>query len=178
MKKVNAILIVGVFVVAIALTMGCIDEKEKEEMNEIKTVIVYVNTNDDYSQYAALGAAFDLKANKKIETVAIFYGPGGIDATAKGSLAEYKLTSTIKEILANQYPDVLTVEMLPDNLELLARFMNSELDVQFYSCGSFNMVMEEVSLIDELKDVEDFITPLKISDALDAGLNADKVIWL
>lgn len=175
-KKTNAMLIVGVFVVAIALTIGCIDEKE--EMDEIKTVIVYVNTDDDFSQYAALGAAFDLKANKKIENVAIFYGPGGIDVTTKGSLAEYKLTSTIKEILANQYPDVLTVEMLPDDLESLARFLNSELGVKFYCCGTFCMVTEEVTTIDELKDVEDFITPLKVSDALDAGLNADKVIWL
>ena len=177
-QKVNAMLIVGVIVVAIVLTIGCVDNEEKEKMNEIKTVVVFVNTNDDYSQYGALGAAFDLKANKKIENVIVFYGPSGIDVTTKGSLAEYKLTPTIKQILVNQYPDVLTVEMLPDNLEQLARFLNRELGVNFYSCATFNMAMEEVTTIDELKDIEDFITPLKISDALDAGLNADKVIWL
>lgn len=170
-------LVVGVIVVAIGLTIGCIS-KEPEEMKKIKTVVVFVNTNDDYSQYGALGAAFDLKADKKIENVAIFYGGGGIDVTTKGSLAEYELTPTIKQILVNQYPDVLTVEMLPDNLEQLARFLNSELGVNFYSCATFNMAMEEVTTIDELKDVEDFITPLKVPDALDAALNADKVIWL
>ena len=175
MQKVKAILIVGVIVATIALTIGCVD-KEPEEMDKIKTAIVYVNTHDiPFNQYGALGAAFDLKANKKVENVIVFYGPGGIEMTKKGSLAKYELTPAIKETLANQYPN-LTADMLPDNLELLARFLNSELGVSFYSCGTFNAVMEGVTHIDEVKDVEDFITPLKISDALGAYMDADVVI--
>ena len=174
MQKLNAILIVGVFVVAIALTMGCISEKE--EMNEIKTAIVYVNTHDiPFNQYAALGAAFDLKVNKKIENVVVFYSSGGIEMTKKGSLAKYELTPAIKETIANQYPSVLTADALPDNLELLARYLD-EIGVGFYSCGTFNAVMEGVTNIEEVRDVEDFITPLKIPDAVGAYMNADVVI--
>jgi len=175
MKKVNAMLLVSALVVAIALTIGCVD-KEPEEMNEIKTAIVYVNTHDiAFNQYGALGAAFDLKANKKVENVIVFYGPGGIEMTKKGSLAKYELTPAIKETIANQY-DGLNPEDLPDNLEMLARFLNSELGVDFYCCGTFNAVMEGVTNIEEVKDVEDFITPLKIPDALGAYMGADVVI--
>lgn len=175
MQKVKAILLVGVLVAAIALTIGCVD-KEPEEMDEIKTAIVYVNTHDiAFNQYGALGAAFDLKANKKVENVVVFYGPGGIEMTKKGSLAKYKLTPEIKETIANQY-DGLNVDDLPDNLELLARFLSNELGVSFYSCGTFNMVMEGVTKIEEVTDVEDFITPLKIPDALGAYMGADVVI--
>jgi len=176
MRKLIAMLLVSALVVVMALAIGCIGEEDK--MDEIKTVVVYVNTQDvAFNQYAALGAAFDLKADKKVKTVIVFYGPGGIEMTKKGSLAKYELTPAIKEIIANQYPSV-TADMLPGNLELLARYLNSELGVQFYSCGSFNMVMEGVTSIEEVKDVEDFITPLKIPDALGAGLGADKIIFL
>ncbi len=147
-------------------------------MEKIKTVVVYVNTQDvAFNQYGALGAAFDLKADKKIENVIVFYGPGGIEMTKKGSLAKYELTPAIKEVIAGQY-DSLTADMLPDNLELLARYLNSELGVQFYCCGTFNAVMEGVSNIDKVEDIEDFITPLKIPDALGAGLGADRIIFL
>lgn len=174
----NKIVIVALILVAIAMiSAGCID-KDKEEMEEIKTVVVYVNTQDvAFNQYAALGVAFDLKADKNIENVIVFYGPGGIEMTKKGSLAKYELTPAIKEVIAGQY-DSLTADMLPDNLEQLARYLNSVLGVQFYSCGSFNAVMEGVTSIEGVKDVEDFITPLRILDAVGAGLGADKIIFL
>lgn len=177
-EKVNKIVIAALILVTITMiSAGCID-KDKEEMEEIKTVVVYVNTQDvAFNQYGALGAAFDLKADKKIENVIVFYGPGGIEMTKKGSLAKYKLTPAIKEVIAGQY-DSLTADVLPDNLELLARFLHTELGVDFYCCGSFNAVMENVTDIDKVEDVEDFITPLKIPDAVGAGLNADRTIFL
>ena len=174
MKKVNAMLIVGVFVIAIALTIGCVDKEQKEEMNN---VIVYLNSGEGFSVYASLAVAFDLKADKKIESVAVFFGPDAIEISKKGVLATYPLTADTKTLIASQY-DSLTPDMLPDNLEQLARFLNSELGVAFYSCGTFNALTEEVTSIEDIKDVEDFITPLKIPDAVGAGLNADKVIWL
>lgn len=177
-EKVNKIVIAALILVTITMiSAGCID-KDKEEMEEIKTVVVYVNTQDvAFNQYGALGVAFDLKADKNIENVIVFYGPGGIEMTKKGSLAKYELTLAIKETIANQYPS-LTADALPDNLELLARYLNSELGVQFYSCGTFNAVMEGVRYIEDVRGVEDFITPLKIPDAVGAGLNADRTIFL
>ena len=165
--------LVGVIVVAIGLTMGCVD-KETEKMDN---VIVYLNSEEDFSVYASLAVAFDLKADKKIYNVAVFFGPNAIEISKKGVLATYPLTADTKTLIASQY-DGLNPEDLPDNLELLARFLNMELGVKFYSCATFNALTEEVTSIDDIKDVEDFITPLKIPDAVGAAAGADKIVWL
>lgn len=175
MQKAKAMFLVGALVIGIALTMGCVEETEK--MDEIKTVVVYVNTKEDFNQYAGLAVAFDLKADKKIENVVVFYGPAAIGMSKKGALAKYPLTPDTKALIASQY-DSLTPDMLPDNLELLARYLNSELGVKFYSCGTFNALTEGVTSIDDVEDVEDFITPLRIPDAVGAAAGADKIVWL
>ncbi|GAH50024.1 unnamed protein product [marine sediment metagenome] len=179
MKKPNAVLLVCVIIAIIALMMGCVDNEEDEEMNEINSLLIYVNSGMDkpFNQYASLVMAFTAKTVYNVPEVTVFYGPSGVEMVKKGTLAQLPIDDGLKALVANQFEN-LNPEDLPDNLELLARFEKEQLGVNFASCATFHVVSGFATAIEDTSNVEDFITPLKIPDAVGAGLGADKIIFL
>jgi len=148
-------------------------------MAGIKNLLIIVNSGPDkpYNQYAAYVVAFVAKQTAKIENVTIFYGPQGVVMTKKGELAKLTIQDPVKELIASQI-DGLSASDLPDNLEQLARFEKEKLGVNIATCGTFHVIDGFAKTIDDTSNIEDFITPLKIPEAGEALLSADKVHYL
>jgi len=150
-----------------------------EEMEKVDSLLIYVNSgmNKPYNQYAALVVAFTAKAVYKVPEVTVFYGPNGVEMVKKGTLAQLPIDDGLKALVAGQFEGV-TPEDLPDNLEQMARFEKDQLGVNFASCGTFHVVDGFATAIEDTTNVEDFVTPMKVPDAVGAALGADKIVWL
>jgi len=148
-------------------------------MPEVKNLVIVVNSGADkaYNQYAAYVVAFMAKQIAKIDNVTVFYGPYGISMTKKGELAKLAITPEVKELIASQL-DGLSAADLPDNLEQLARFEKDKLGVTIVSCGTFNVIDGLATSIDDKSNIEDFVTPVRLTQAVGGMLGADKVHYL
>jgi predicted peroxiredoxin len=148
-------------------------------MADVKNFLIVVNSGKDhpYNHYAAYVVAFLAKKLGHIEKVSIYYGPEGVAVTKKGELAKLDIQDSVKELIASQVDD-LNASDLPANLEQLARFEKNNLGVQIYSCGTFHVIDGIGKSLDDLSNVEDFITPLRLPQAAEALLGADKIHYL
>lgn len=148
-------------------------------MAEIKNFLIVVNSGPDkaYNHYAAYVVAFLAKQLAKIENVTIYYGPYGIGMTKKGELAKLAIQSSVKELVASQI-EGLSASDLPDNLEQLARFEKENLGISIVSCGTFHVIDGAGKAIDDTSGIENFITPVKLPQAAEALLGAEKIHYL
>lgn len=148
-------------------------------MAQIQNFLIVVNSGPDkpFNQYAAYVVAFMAKKLAGIPTVSIYYGPYGVAMARKGELAKLALDASLKELVAGQI-EGLSASDLPDNLEQLARFVKEQLGVGIYSCGTFHVVQGIGKNIEDTTSSEDFITPLKLPQAAEALLGADKIHYL
>jgi len=156
-----------------------IKEKRKEtKMPETKNLLIIVNSASDkpYNQYAAYVVAFMAKQVAKIDAVTVFYGPEGVTMTKKGELAKFNITSEVKELIASQIEGLSAFE-LPDNLEQLARFVKDKLGVTIASCGTFHVIDGFAKAVDDTSQIDDFIAPVKLPQAAEAILSADKILY-
>jgi len=148
-------------------------------MAEVKNFLIVVNSGADkpYNHYAAYVVAFMAKQIAKIDSVTLYYGPYGIGMTKKGELAKLAITSEVKELIASQI-EGLSASDLPDNLEQMARFEKEKLGVNIVSCGTFHVIAGAGKTIDDKSGLEDFITLVKLPQAAEAMLGADKIHYL
>ena len=148
-------------------------------MPETKNFLIVVNTGADkpYNQYAAYVVAFMAKQIAKIPNVTIYYGPYGIGMTKKGELAKLAIQGSVKELIASQI-EGLSPSDLPDNLEQMARFEKNTLGVNIVSCGTFHVLDGAGKTIDDTSNIEDFVAPVKLPQAAEALLGADKIHYL
>ncbi len=152
-------------------------EKRKMKIKKIEKLLIYVNSGMDrpYSQYASYAVAFTAKKIHSIPDVMVFYGPQGVEVAKKGNLAKLEFSEGVKKLIAGQF-DGLKPEDLPDNLELMARFVKDTLGVKIGSCATFHVVSGFATSVDDTSNIEDFILPVKIPDAVEAALSADKIL--
>ena len=124
-------------------------------MSDVKNFLIVVNSGVDhpYNHYAAYVVAFLAKKLAGIENVSLYYGPEGVAVTRKGELAKLKIDSSVKELIAGQ------VEGLN-------------------ACGTFHVIDGIGKDLDDLSNSEDFVVPLKLPDAAQALLGADKIHYL
>ena len=148
-------------------------------MAKVNSLLIVVNSGTDkpYNHYAAYAVAFMGKQVAKIENVTVYYGPHGIGMTRKGELAKLAIQNSVKELVASQI-EGLSASELPDNLEQLARFEKDKLGVNIVSCGTFHVIDGAGKTLDDTSNIEDFITPVKLPQAADAILGADKIHYL
>jgi predicted peroxiredoxin len=148
-------------------------------MADVKNFLIVVNSGVDkpYNHYASYVVAFLAKQLAKIDTVTIYYGPLSIGMTKKGELAKLAITSEIKELIASQI-EGLSANDLPDNLEQMARFEKDKLGVNIVSCGTFHVIDGAGKTIDDISNIEDFVIPVKLPQAAEAILGADKIHYL
>ena len=154
-------------------------EKEMGEMEEVENLLIFVNSGVDkpFNQYASLAIAFTAKTVYKVPTVTIYYGPNGVEMAKKGMLAQLPIDDNLGNLIASQF-EGLTLEDLPNNLEDLARFEKDQLGVNFASCATFHVVNGFADTLEDTTNIEDFVTPVKIPDAVGAALGADKTVVL
>jgi hypothetical protein len=148
-------------------------------MTDVKNFLIVVNSGVDkpYNHYASYVVAFLAKQLAKIDTVTIYYGPLSIGMTKKGELAKLAITSDIKDLIASQI-EGLSANDLPDNLEQMARFEKDKLGVNIVSCGTFHVIDGAGKTIDDISNIEDFVIPVKLPQAAEAILGADKIHYL
>jgi len=112
----------------------------------------------------------------KIDTVTVFYGPQGVLMAKKGQLAKLTISQEGKELIAGQI-EGLSASDLPNNLERLVRFVKDKLGVTIASCGTFHIIGGFAKTIDDTSQIDDFITPVKLPQAAEAMLSADKILY-
>jgi predicted peroxiredoxin len=130
-----------------------------------------------FSQYASYAIAFTAKKIHNIPDVMVYYGPQGVEMVKKGNLAKLTFPAEVKELIAGQF-EGLKPEDLPDNLEQMARFVKDDLGVKIGSCATFHVVSEFATSVEDTTNIEDFVMPVKIPDAVEAALTADKILSL
>lgn len=147
-------------------------------MENIKNMLIIVNNGMDkpYNQYASYVVAFMAKQIAKIENVTVYYGPYGLEMSKKGNLASLKMTDDIKELIASQLEGV-TKDALPDNLEVMARFVKDQLGINIVSCATFNVIDGISKNLDDTSQIEDFITPVKLPLVAQTLIGADKIVY-
>jgi len=148
-------------------------------MPEVKNMLIVVNSGADkaYNHYAAYVVAFLAKQVAKVDTVTVYYGPYGVAMTKRGELAKLGITRDIKELIAGQIEGLSPAD-LPDNLAELARFEKDKLGVNIVSCGTFHVINGVGKTIEDTSNIEDFVTPVKLPQAAQAILTADKIHYL
>jgi len=149
------------------------------KIKKIEKLLVIVNSGMDrpFSQYASYAIAFTAKKIHNIPDVMIFYGPQGAEMAQKGNLAKLAFSEDVKKLIAGQF-EGLNPEDLPDNLELLARHLKEAMGVNIGSCATFHVVGGFATSVEDTTNIEDFIMPVKIPDAVEAALSADKILYL
>jgi predicted peroxiredoxin len=147
-------------------------------MADIKNLLIIVNNGMEkaYNQYASYVVAFMAKQAAGIENVTVYYGPHGVQMSKKGNLSKLEINDDVKELISSQLEGV-TKDALPDNLELMARFVKEKLGVNIVSCGTFNVIDGISKDLDDTTEMEDFITPVKLPEAAQALLGADKILY-
>jgi Predicted peroxiredoxins len=148
------------------------------KIKKIEKLLIFVNSGMDrpYSQYASYVVAFTAKKIHNIPDVMIYYGPQGVDVVKKGNLAKLTCSEDVKKLIASQF-DGLEPEDLPDNLEQMAIFVKDTLGVKIGSCATFHVVDGFAASVDDTSQIEEFIMPVKIPDAVEAALSADKILF-
>jgi predicted peroxiredoxin len=156
-----------------------IAKRRIKDMAEVNSLLIVVNSGADkpYNHYAAYVVAFMGKQVAKIKNVTVYYGPYGVGMTTKGELAKLAIQISVKELVASQI-EGLSASDLPDNLEQLARFEKDKLGVNIVSCGTFHVIDGAGKTLDDTSNIEDFITPIKLPQAAEAILGADKIHYL
>jgi len=145
-------------------------------MQEVKDLLIIVNSGPEaaYNQYAAYVVAFMAKQIAKVENVTVFYGPQGVRMAKKGALADFKIEGSVKELIADQI-EGLSAGDLPDNLEKLARYLKESMGVNIASCGTFHVIDGFAKGV--TSNIADFITPLRLPQAAEAIMKADKILY-
>ncbi|MCD6209813.1 MAG: hypothetical protein N2V71_04900 [Methanophagales archaeon] len=148
------------------------------EIKKIEKLLVIVNSGMDkpYNQYASYAIAFAAKKIHNIPDVMIFYGPQGTEMAKKGNLAKLTFSEDVKKLIAGQF-EGLNPEDLPDNLEQMARFVSDSLGVKIGSCATFHVAGGFATSVEDTTNIEDFIMPVKIPDAVEGALSADKILY-
>jgi predicted peroxiredoxin len=148
-------------------------------MAETKNFLIVVNTPParPFNHYAAYVVAFLAKKLGNVPTVNIYYGPEGVTMTRKGELAKLGCDADLKNLIAGQI-EGLSPDDLPDNMEQMARFCKDQLGVGIFSCGTFHVVAGVGKDLDDTSGIEDFVVPLKLPQAAEALLGADKIHYL
>jgi len=139
-------------------------------------IIVNSATEKPYNQYASYVVAFLAKKLAKVPNVTLYYGPHGVGMTRRGTLAGLAIEDSVKKLIAGQL-EGLSASDLPDNLEQLARFVKDRLGVQIASCATFNVIDGLASSVDDTSRLENFITPVKLPQAAEALMLADKILY-
>jgi predicted peroxiredoxin len=147
-------------------------------MSQPENLLIIVNSGVDkaYNQYAAYVVAFMAKQIAKIRNVTVYYGPQGVGIVKKGTLASFTIQDSVKRLIADQV-EGLSPKDLPDNLEKLARFEKDQLGVNLVSCATFHVIDGFATTVDDKSNIEDFITPVKLPQAAEALLGADKIVY-
>jgi predicted peroxiredoxin len=147
-------------------------------MPQVENLLIIVNSGSDkaYNQYAAYVVAFMAKQIANIKNVTIYYGPQGIGIAKKGALAGFPIQDSVKRLIADQI-EALSPSDLPDNLERLARYEKDQLGVSIVSCATFNVIDGLATTVDDVSNIEDFIAPVKLLQAAEAILGADKILY-
>ena len=147
-------------------------------MAQAGNLLIIVNTGTDtpYNQYAAYVVAFMAKQIGNIANVTVYYGPQGVGVARKGTLAGFAIQNSVKNLIADQL-EGLSASDLPDNLEQLARFVKDQLGVNIVSCATFHVIQGFASAVDDIANIEDFITPVTLPQAAEALLGADKIVY-
>ncbi len=148
------------------------------KIKKIEKLLVIVNSGMDkpYNQYASYAIAFAAKKIHNIPEVMIFYGPQGVEMAKKGNLAKLTFSEDLKKLIAEQF-EGLSPDDLPDNLEQMARQLKDAMGVVIGSCATIHVASGFASSIDDTSNIEDFITPVKIPDAAEGALSADKILY-
>lgn len=148
-------------------------------MAETKSFLIVVNTPPErpLNHYASYVVAFLAKKLGNVPTVNIYYGPEGVGMTRKGELAKLGCDADLKKLIAGQI-EGLSPEDLPDNMEQMARFCKDQLGVGIFSCGTFHVVTGVGKDLEDTSGIEDFVVPLKLPQAAEALLGADKIHYL
>ena len=143
-----------------------------------ENLLIIVNTGMDkpYNHYASYVVAFLAKKLGNVKNVTIYYGPNGVSMTKKGTLAGLAIENSVKNLIADQL-EGLSASDLPDNLEQLARFEKDQLGVNIVSCATFNVIDGLASSVDDTSKLEDFIIPVKLPQAAEALMAADKILY-
>jgi len=149
------------------------------KIKKIEKLLIIVNSGMDrpFSQYASYAIAFTAKKIHNIPDVMVFYGPQGAEMARKGNLAKLEFSEDVKKLIAGQF-EGLKPEDLPDNLEQMARFVKDSMGVKIGSCATFHVVGGFATSVEDTSNIEDFIMPVKIPDAVEAALTADKIMVL
>ena len=152
-------------------------KKKKMKIKKIEKLLIFVKSGMDspLSQYGSYAVAFAAKKIHNIPDVMVFYGQQGVEVVQKGNLAKLALSEDVKKLIAGQF-EGLNPEDLPDNLELMARFVKDAMGVKIASCATFHVVSGFATSVEDTTNIEDFITPMKIPDAVEAELSADKIL--
>ncbi len=148
------------------------------KIKKIEKLLIIVNSGMDkpYNQYASYATAFTAKKIHNISDVMVFYGPQGVEVAKRGNLAKLTFSDNVKELIAGQF-EGLNPSELPDNLEQMARFVKDAVDVKVGSCATFHVIDGFATSVEDTSDIEDFIMPMKIPDAVEAELSADKILY-
>ena len=139
-------------------------------------IIVNSATENPYNQYASYVVAFLSKHLAKVKNVTLYYGPNGVKMAKKGTLAGIPINDEVKNLIAGQL-DGLSASDLPDNLEQFARFLKDQLGVVIASCATFNVIDGLAKSLDDTEGLEDFIVPVKLPQAAQALMAADKILY-
>ena len=147
-------------------------------MANLGNLLIVVNTGADKpnNQYAAYVTAFMAKKIAKLDNVTIFYGPQGVGMARKGELAKLAITADVKRLIADQLEGVSPSDF-PDDLGSLARLVKEQLGVNILSCGTFHVIDGFANTVDDASQIEDFITPVRITQAAEASVAADKIVY-
>ena len=147
-------------------------------MSKPENLLIIVNTGADipYNHYASYVVAFMAKQVSKVDNVTIYYGPNGIGMAKKGTLAGFTIEDSVKNLIADQM-EGLSASNLPDNLEQLARFEKDQLGINIVSCATFNVIDGLAPTVNDTTGQEDFITPVKLPQAAEALMDADKLLY-
>jgi len=137
----------------------------------MENLLIIVNSGPE----AAYVVAFMAKQLVKVERVTIFYGPQGVRMAKRGTLAGFKIEESVKRLIADQL-DGVSAAALPDDLEGLARYLKG-IGVEIASCGTFHVIDNFAEKVEDTSGIEDFITPLKLPQAAEAPMEADKILY-
>lgn len=148
------------------------------KIKKIEKLLVIVNSGMDkpFNQYASYAIAFAAKKIHNIPDVMVFYGPQGAEMAQKGNLAKLTFSEDLKKLVAGQF-EGLKPEDIPDNLELMARHLKEAMGVNIGSCATFHVVGGFATSVEDTSNIEEFIMPVKASDAVEAALSADKILY-
>jgi predicted peroxiredoxin len=141
-----------------------------------RNLLLMVATTIPANQYASYVVAFMAKKISNIEKVTLFYAPNAVEMTKKGELGKLAIPDNVKALIASQFEGMSPGD-LPDDLEGMARFEKDQLGVEIASCGTFHVMNGFAESIDDTRNIEDFIIPLKLPEAWEMINSADKILY-